>query len=260
LVRDPMSLSFKYCLSVIARDVDLDVRLNGMSVVSTVASDQVIVQLQCHAYLVTGWNRIEVLSNASRETIDAERTVEVTLSRPLAWEDPDDQDIVVRYQHADHAAAHGGERLREALRFDFMVKEDVGLWAFKEARPIADADRPSMEKALNSVLASLRNRDLKGFLKERALVTTEEALGGNLPRDDREDEVAEAWGARMAESDFAVHPRSLGALQIDPRLNSRVACLRHDDGRAFATGVAGGKTWLLPMTVGYVDGNIRWVR
>lgn len=255
-----MSVSYKYCLSAIARDVEGDVRLNGMSVLSCTSTERLVRGLTCHAYLVKGWNRFEVWSAASREGIDPERVFEATLSRPFAWENPDDQDTVVRYVHADHAAAHGLERFTAVQTHEFHVKEDLGRWAFIEARPLDDKERSSIELAMSPILTVLRNRDLKGLLELRSLVTTEEALGMDAPRSEVEDELSEHWTSLMSEPDFAVAPVSLGALALEFRLGGRVVVARDDRSKAFARGTAGGKPWSLHLAFAFVDGSIRWVR
>lgn len=255
-----MSVSFKYCLSAIARDVEVDVRLNGVTVVAAPVGERLVRQLKCHAYLVKGWNKLEIWSAASRDEIDPERVFEATLSRPFAWEDPDDQDIVVRYAHADHAAAHGLSHFGAVHTHDFMVKEDVGRWAFLDGRPLDAKERASIELALAAILTALKNRNLKGLMELRSLVTTEEALGVDLSRDEVEDAFSEQWTSLMSEPDFAVAPVSLGALTLDFRHGGRLVVARDDHKRAFARGSAGGKTWSLPLSFAFVDGAIRWVR
>lgn len=199
-----------YALSATSICLGAVVRVDGMTVFSSVDHRPQVANLLIDPYLVEGSHRVEVcvFPVSIPEDVSDEPHVEVIILRPERLHEPTEADYIVScaYVHGVHKLVDGAPRgaMTTLLDHMFRVPEKFGPWAWERAQRYDANGRVEVLALVQRLGEALRARDLRTVSELLAMRFTEVALGLEKPREDVEGGFFEYMGMVMADDGFEV--------------------------------------------------------
>ncbi|MCC6522965.1 MAG: hypothetical protein IT373_09910 [Polyangiaceae bacterium] len=245
-----------YNLEVQASGLVVEVELGGARVYFEGRGGQRFTQKKLNPWLLDGQNVLEARLGApeaqagGRRAAAAERYFRTRLIRLRAGQDwPEPEDELFTYEWNPAKAPLPDEGMVTVLEHELALGPVHGRWAWQDARPYTDADRPDVLALVGAVHQALAARELEGVLARFAVQNDEvaRALGGT--KAELAGDLREFLASLFASEDWRMAPLAPETLGLVPSAGGKLVEVVGPDGGAPLVGRGGEGELELGLTV-----------
>jgi hypothetical protein len=252
-------LEYDYVVRLSCNRLKARVHLNGCSVLEAWDDGARLVEHSLRPWLVDGANRLDVfLGQATTKTEEDEEPVfSLSVFKPLRDQSPLPAHELLRYVWTDNESSLDPSGLRRVFSHTAHLEGSGDPWAWRDAAPLRDEDRPAIEEQITALHRALGARDLPLVLRFFERKLSEVARGVGTPEEGLREELREELSAWFGAPDFELEERSPELLTLETAASGRLVHVRGPEGSPPLRGKAGGLPFALAVTMSRVEG--RWV-
>jgi hypothetical protein len=239
-----------YALEVQCTGLRVEVLLNGASVYGEPLGAARFSQMKLNPWIVEGRNPIEVrLGPPPGGKVDsgAELKMQVLKAEHGKELAPDASLLSFVWSEAEQPLEKEG--LTPVFEAPVPIAEGHGRWAWEDATPFADGDRPDVEALVFALHAALAARDEATVVAYLGVKTEEYARALDVPAAELESDLRATLREHFAAPDWHMDPVDPAQLALEPSAGGKLVTVTEAGGRAPLRGEGDGKKYTLDLTV-----------